>query len=102
MNQCCSIWTIEIRFCSAATVVNMNEPVQGSVLVTTTMVSPKRKIYFSISLALAMLIVKVARTSAPMVLMRPGAFSWNHGVVFVLSNAAQAKDRNMPAMTELR
>lgn len=44
-NQCSNILTGEIRRCSAATVVNMNDPVQRSVPVTTTMVRPKGKTY---------------------------------------------------------
>lgn len=39
-------------------------------------------------------------TSAPIVLMSPGAFVVNHGAVFVLSKAAQANDKNMPAITD--
>ena len=39
------------------------------------------------------------KISADIVRMRPGAFSWNHGAVFVLRTDAQANDNSIPAMT---
>lgn len=42
------------------------------------------------------------KTIAPAVLIRPGAFSWNHGAVIVLSDVAAAKDSRHPAETALR
>lgn len=64
--------------------LTMKDPVQRSVPVTMTRVSPKGK------------------TSAASVRMSPGAFSWNQGAVLVLSNTAQANDKSMPAITELK
>lgn len=61
----------------------MNDPVQRSVPVTMTNVKPNGK------------------TSAAIVRIRPGAFSWNQGAVLVLIKTAQANDNSMPAMTEL-
>ena len=42
----------------------------------------------------------ISLTRAPIVLISPGALSVNQGAVFVLSRAAQANDKNMPAMTD--
>lgn len=39
------------------------------------------------------------KTNAPIVLIRPGALSWNHGAVFVLNALAAAKERRHPADT---
>nr|POF16356.1 hypothetical protein CFP56_23874 [Quercus suber] len=58
-------------------------PVQRSVPVTTMVTRPKGKII------------------APIMRMSPGALVWNHGAVFVLNSAAQAKARKQPAMNEL-
>lgn len=62
----------------------MNEPVQRSEPVKTTMTRPMGKIM------------------AEIILMRPGAFSWYHGDEFVTSETAQAKDKRQPAMKELK
>ena len=42
------------------------------------------------------------KTRALMVRIKPGAFSWNHGVVPVLKTVPQAKASIHPAETELR
>jgi len=41
-------------------------------------------------------------TSAAIVLIRPGAFSWYHGEVLVEMSVAHAKDKIMPAEQALR
>ncbi|KAH9810093.1 hypothetical protein Tdes44962_MAKER01065 [Teratosphaeria destructans] len=39
---------------------------------------------------------------APIIRIKPGAFSWYHGAVFVDSRAAHAKAKRHPAMKELK
>lgn len=62
----------------------MNDPVQRSAPVRIIMHSPYGK------------------TRALMVRIKPGAFSWNHGVALVLSTVPQAKASRQPADTALK
>lgn len=62
----------------------MNDPVHKSAPVKTIMHNPYGK------------------TSALMVRISPGAFSWNHEVVFVLKTVPHAKARRHPAENALR
>jgi hypothetical protein len=61
----------------------MKLPVHKSAPVTTIIVRPNGKM------------------TAPIILIRPGAFSWYQGAVCVLSDAAHAKAKSIPARTEL-
>jgi hypothetical protein len=42
------------------------------------------------------------KTSAPMARINPAAFSWNHGELCMLRWDAHAKERIIPALTELK
>ena len=64
--------------------VNKKDPVQRSAPETTIVTRPH------------------GNTTAPSIRIKPGAFSWYQGAVFVLSVAAHAKARMQPAITELK
>lgn len=44
----------------------------------------------------------MGNTNPPIVLMRPGAFSWYHGEAFVLTSQAHPKPNSGPVMKELK